>query len=105
MADAIARFLRKEDGLIDVGSHASFAEMFREGAMPHENNLVSGRILFTGRATAACATVVIKHSDERALVKSPEAQRIFGLAVRHTDILRVFRPSEKIRLKAIERTW
>ena len=52
MADAIGRFLREEGSLIDVGGHASPAEVLGERAVAHENDVVDAAV-FLGRGSAA----------------------------------------------------
>src|SRR5262245_53162271 len=69
MADAICRFLREEDRMIDVGSHATPAEMLCERAVTHQDYLTGIGIFFSSGAAATDAAAVVANADDRALVK------------------------------------
>jgi hypothetical protein len=77
VADAICRFLRKEDRLIDVGSHTSTAKVLFECAVTQQDDLVGVRLFLISGGAASGATAVIAHSDKRTVVKRTEREQIF----------------------------
>jgi hypothetical protein len=77
VADAICRSLREKDRMIDVGGHASPAEMLSERAVTHQDYLAGIWMFFISRAAATDAAAVVANADERALVKRPEGERVF----------------------------